>query len=364
MGRIGIFFVILSIAVANFGFAYHAYVPDGGASTVFVIDTNTNSVLGTVSNDTDSPFTLPFCVVSAADGNTTYVGDLGNTTLYVIDTNPNSETFNSVTAAVPITDASQPSAMAITRDGRTVYVASETAIYVFDTLSKAFTGAVTGLGMSPVILSIALYVDDSYAYAADLENGIYVIDTTPSSGTYNTVIDTILGMFATSVAFTPDGSLAFVSLTDFMEGGGFVLGADPSDMTTWNMVIGAINAGSFAPFEDLFALAVSPDSKSLFILDTGNQCIYTADVGTYEVIQQTSVALQTSPPFAFLGVVPDGTAIYITPMLPQVNVMNSTNYNITTVTNTTSTPFILPRGISFVNFSNTARAFQRPSNRR
>jgi|GEM_PF-5047593 YVTN family beta-propeller protein len=354
-------FLILSMITSNLCFAYYAYVPDSSAQTVFVIDTTTNNVIDTVSTGILPSFQAPSCIVTSPDGNSTYVGDFSGS-LYVIDTNPNSASFNTVTAVVPLPSmGGTPFSVAITPNGKTVYVGTDSSIQVFDTLSQSFIAPVTGTIIVEPVFSMAIYQDGSYAYALDIGSGLYVINTDSTSGGYNTAINVIPGMGLTSIAFTPDGQFAFASAA---EGEVFAIFANPADMT-WNQFAGTFNVPSpFTAFAEPWALTINPEGSLVFILDVGNQCIYTADAENGQIIQQTSVALALDPPFVQLGVVPDGSAVYITPFLPVIDVMDPTNYSISTVTNTNVVPITTPGGVSFVNISVEPRAFKRPSNRR
>jgi len=92
----------------------HAYITNSGDNTVSVIDTATNTVVG-------SPITvgsLPFGVAVTPDSSKVYVGNSVDGTVSVIDTATNT------VVGSPITVGVRPQGMAVTPDGSNVYVAN------------------------------------------------------------------------------------------------------------------------------------------------------------------------------------------------------------------------------------------------
>ena len=90
--------------------APHAYVANSGDNTVSVINTATNSVVGT--NNVGS---TPIGVAVSPDGNRVYVANNGSGTVSVIDT-----ATDTVTATVGV--GTLPQAVAVSPDGNRVYV--------------------------------------------------------------------------------------------------------------------------------------------------------------------------------------------------------------------------------------------------
>ncbi|MEI6253773.1 MAG: Ig-like domain-containing protein [Mycobacteriaceae bacterium] len=219
-----------------------AVSPDGarvyvvGDSTVSVIDTTTNTVVG-------SPITVgskPYTVAVSRDGARVYVVNYGDGTVSVIDT-----TTNTVVGS-PISVGVRPFVAAISPDGAHLYVidggdvpadynypspdqAFQGKVWVIDTATDTVVGSPTAFGTTVPTYdgfrvggSVVspdgkhLYVGNQYVNK-DLQDPLYlgfvsVIDINPASLTYNTEIDTIdTGVDTTDVAVSADGRLYALS---------------------------------------------------------------------------------------------------------------------------------------------------------
>jgi DNA-binding beta-propeller fold protein YncE len=149
----------------------------------------------------------------------------GTPEIAVIDANPTSSTFNSVIAAIPNT--SLATKLAITPDGSRGYVINnDGTVSVIDTnpSSTTFNSVVAtitpqGNPVGPPAFGIAITPDGSRAYSgwrSDSSGNVFasVIDTVPTSLTYNQVIATInsgLPNDGQGIAVTPDGSRAYLT---------------------------------------------------------------------------------------------------------------------------------------------------------
>jgi DNA-binding beta-propeller fold protein YncE len=151
----------------------------------------------------------------------------GGTTpeIAVIDANPNSSTFNQVISTIPNT--SLATKLAITPDGSRGYVANnDGTVSVIDTnpSSTTFNSVVAtitpqGNPVGPPAFGIAITPDGSRAYSgwrSDSSGNVFasVIDTVPTSLTYNQVLATInsgLPDNGQGIAVTPDGSRAYLT---------------------------------------------------------------------------------------------------------------------------------------------------------
>ena len=174
----------ITVGVYPFGVAVtpdgsNVYVTNSGDNTVSVINTTNNTVVGnpiTVGSD-------PQGVVVSPDGTTAYVANSGtyNTTgvsngdgtISVINT-----ATNTVTATVNYQTGFEPIGIAISPDGKTVYVADEYwwGVFVMDTVTNAFTNIVY-LAAEPYGISVA--PDGTEVYVAN--------PLTTSNGSGNTV---------------------------------------------------------------------------------------------------------------------------------------------------------------------------------
>ncbi|MGJ0394223.1 MAG: beta-propeller fold lactonase family protein [Methylocystis sp.] len=173
-----------------------AYVPNAGSNNVSVIDTATNTVLGTIPVGA-----LPIGVAVAPDGSKAYIANFSSNNVSVINTST-----KTVTATVPV--GATPTGVAVTPDGSKVYVANEFSnkVYVIDSATNTVVGAPIPVGALPI--GVAITPDGSKVYVSNRgSNDVYVIATAT-----NTVVGTIpLGVEPQGVAVTPDGSKVYVA---------------------------------------------------------------------------------------------------------------------------------------------------------
>jgi YVTN family beta-propeller protein len=119
------------------GFAQNAYITNEGDNTVSVIDTATNTVIG-------SPIPVgrfPVGVAVTPDGSKVYVTNYDANTVSVIAT-----ATNTVIATIPVGFGSSPLGVAVTPDGSKVYVANRNG----GTVSVIATANNTVLATIPV----------------------------------------------------------------------------------------------------------------------------------------------------------------------------------------------------------------------
>jgi YVTN family beta-propeller protein len=234
----------LGIAVTPNG--KRAYVTNYGGSadeggtpgtTVSVINLKHKEVVATI----DGFGPNPTGVAITPDGTRAYVMNEGANTVSVIDTDPSSRTFNTIIGD-PIQVGFIPVSVAITPDGTRAYVTnlfgagpppfSLGTVSVIDTdpSSPTFHTVVKTIEVGRQPLGIATAPDGTKVYVVNQGNlpipvnpppgyiptppSISVIDTDPSSQTFNTVINTIeegLGRESAGVAVTPDGAKLYVT---------------------------------------------------------------------------------------------------------------------------------------------------------
>jgi YVTN family beta-propeller protein len=234
--------------------------------TIFVIDTATNTV---VANIVDARLSNPSQLAITPDGSRAYVTD---NTIHVIDTNPASSTYNTIITEISTTLSPSTvfgaSGIAITPDGSRAYLPGGTGFFpgsvlVIDTNPSSATYnkilAQVGApgGDSAFLFNVAITPDGSRAYVTQTANGagpVHVIDTNPASATYNTQITTINiappnGPQASYwVAITSDGSRAYVTSNEPAAGCCGVVPISVVDTNptspTYNTVIALVTAGN------------------------------------------------------------------------------------------------------------------------
>jgi YVTN family beta-propeller protein len=279
---------LLALALLSAGFAFphpaearNVYVVNQGSASVSVIDTATNTVVGT-----PIPVgTTPREVAITPDGTRAYVTNSGSASVSVIDT-----ASNSVVGA-PIAVGTSPWGVAITPDGTRVYVANQgsASVSVIDTASNSVVGAPIAVGAGP--RGIGITPDGMRAYVANGgASSVSVIDTAT-----NTVVGTPIPVssFPDAFAITPNGTRAFLAdvgsgnvtaintATNTVIGSPLPMGDDTSDVAitpggsrayaphgTVTVIDTATNTAVGAPIAmgaDAFGLAITPDGARAYV---------------------------------------------------------------------------------------------------
>ena len=292
-----------------------AFSPDGSVAyvtfgnKVAVIDTETNSVIDT--NDATpqvDPISVGFGangVAFSPDGSLAYVANQNGSPLSVsvIDT-----TSHTVVDTIPV-DV-QPFQLAVSPDGKFLYVTSPDAVLVIDTATKA-VDTVDGFVVSPY--GVAFKPDGSAAYVADVSGMVVVIDTTDHSvdklitgGPLGSLSGTI------DVAVSPDGTLAYATDAGST---GRVSVID----TASNTVIDSISIDGRPR-----GVAFSPDGSLAFFTDQDNGSVYVVDTGTHDIID-------TNPATPALDPLLVGTGAFHVAVSPDENLIYVTNFSNGTV---------------------------------
>ena len=201
---------VVTAAFAAPASARNAYVINAGPDTVSVIDTATNTVVG-------SPIPVglnPGAIAITPDGTRAYVANFTAGTVSVIDTATNAVVGNPIT-----TDIFTDGGVAITPDGGRVYVAGRIsgtggAVAVIDTATNTLLPAHIGLGNPADPRGIAITPNGSRAYVtikapvAGADGSVRVINTTNNTADPTPIP---VGEFPVGIAITPDGSRAYVA---------------------------------------------------------------------------------------------------------------------------------------------------------
>ena len=115
-----------------------AYVTNNSSPSVSLIDTNSKTVIATLTVGT-----APFSIAITPDGQETYITDTGPNNVVVIDT-------NTKTVIATVTVGIDGTSVAITPDGKEAYVANSTSgnVSIIDTNTKTVIATVT-VGIFP-----------------------------------------------------------------------------------------------------------------------------------------------------------------------------------------------------------------------
>ena len=286
------------------GIGPYAYIANSGDNNVSVIDTATNKVTAMIPVGDD-----PRGVAVTQDGKKVYVTNYYN--ISVIDA-----TKNKVTATIPV--GNSPSGVAVSPDGKRVYMphsdmgnSSNNTILIIDTATNEVTATIP-VGNYPH--GVAISPDGSKAYVANsgsypsYEGTVSVIDTE-----INTVIATIpVGNYPHGVAISPDGKRVYVACNEGSNNGIFVIDAVKNKVTA-TIPVGDSPSG----------FAVTPDGSKVYVTKGLSNTVSVIDMATNKVTATIPVGIGPTG----VAVTPDGSKVYV------INYISNTISVIDTSTN-------------------------------
>jgi DNA-binding beta-propeller fold protein YncE len=176
---------------------------------------------------------------------------------------------------------------AFSPDGRWVYAATSSGIYVISTASNAVVEEIP-IGIIPGASGIVMSPDGSVAYVTDYGDNTTSVVNVPIGA----VVTTVPGM-GNIVAISPDGKTLYAPT-----GSGIAL----FDTTTYQQ------SGTIAVAGDTFAL--SPDGTRAYVGTAGQTEIQEVDTGTKAVV--ATVQLGAVNPLAAVAFSPDGSSAWVT----------------------------------------------------
>ena len=241
-----------------------AYVTNSGSTTITIISTLSNTVLGTIGG-----FDGPSGMVITPDGSRAYVNNYGGpdgvgsgngTTVRVVNLNTNT------IIGAPITVGLAPAALAISRDGRFVYVINYVdgnpgtgTMSIIQTSNNTVIGTVTGFS-GP--FGIAITPNGKYAYITNFgSNNFAPIGSTVSvvKLSNNTIVDTIdVGIQPSGIAITPDGRFVYVTNYNTL-----YAGSDFTDLTSGQGTVNIIDTKTNLVVSPTIVVGQSPDAIAI-----------------------------------------------------------------------------------------------------
>ena len=222
----------------------------------------------------DGTFSTPLSLAITPDGRFVYVTNLGSRTVSVISTASN-------TIITSITGFNDPQSIAITPDGEFVYVANAGtgSVIVIEVASNTIISTPALTGAFGYTAAIAITPNGKYAYVSS-DSDVKVIDIAT-----NTIIPTpyLIGFFGDPGTL---GDLSLTSVTDVMN----------------------YLAGSFSSPD---AIAITPDGRYAYVADLFNQ-VQVIDIATNTIIPTPKLTGVFSPPFVqYLSINPNGKYAYV-----------------------------------------------------
>ncbi len=290
-----------------------------GGDTVSVLDLKNNTVKTTIS---DSSFNEPFRIAINPAGTKAYVANSNSTTISIIDI-----ATNTVTGVIGGFDG--PSGMVITPDGSTGYVnnyggpegvgsGNAITVNVVDLVNNVIVGDPIVVGLAPAALAIT--PDGKFVYVMNYVNG------NPGAGTMiaiqtsdNTVVGTPLTGFSGpfGIAITPNGKYAYV--TNFGSNNFEPIGSTVSVVKlSTNAIVATINL-AIQPA----GIAITPNGRFAYVtnyntlyagsnftnLTAGQGTVNIIDIEKNEVISPT-IAVGQGP--NAVAISPNGKFAYVT----------------------------------------------------
>ena len=288
------------------------YVPESFTGSVLVIDTQTNTITGTIADDA-----LAQDIAVSPDGHFAYVSHLIKKTISVIDL-----TAQSVVASIVLPQ--RPGRLALTADGTRLYTVNHDAcsVTVVDTVSRSVLTSlavnegprVIALGAAPpsptpvppatATPSAVPSAAQACAYVTHLLDQVSVIDT-------HTQL--LVGTFAVPrprrIALHPNGTRAYVTnqITDSFTGGLAVID------TATNSVINEFILGS-----EPLPLVLSPGGQAAYVGLFRSPCytLFAVDSAAGAIEQHIGCAGCTSASLTSsfvlnVAVAPDGRRAYV-----------------------------------------------------
>jgi YVTN family beta-propeller protein len=261
----------------------HAYIANGDAQVITMIDTANNQVTATVPIKAGPPQFLAF----APDGRTLYVSIFNDQqTIHVIDVIATAS--NTVVATIP--QPARPFLPAVTRDGKRLFVPNHdiASVSVVATDTNTIIGQIK---VAPYPHWVAFSRDGSRAYTANHEsNLVSVIDT----ATLKVVATIPVGNSPHSLAVHPDRPL--VANVNFE--GNTVTVIDTNTLK----VVATIPVGK-NPRDIVWA----PDGRFAYVVNADSNTVSVIDAATNQVT--ATIPTEASP--MSIAVLPNGRQAYV-----------------------------------------------------
>jgi YVTN family beta-propeller protein len=207
--------------------------------------------------------------------------------------------------------------MALTPDGSKLYVNSGKNLSVVDTETKTVVATIPLL-VNSSMMGIAITPDGRYVYLLfdqrySGSNRVDVVDTSTNSIITTIPINNVSRWGPRGIAFTPDGKEAYVNILS------------PEKVvvisTATYTVVGSISlVGADGPSE----IAITPDGSRAYVSNRDNSTVSVIDIVTRTLMTTIPVSLEPYGGGTSLTITPDGKKVYIThPRFGSIAVIDS-----------------------------------------
>jgi YVTN family beta-propeller protein len=269
---------------------------NSAGDNVSVIDPVTNKVVGEIRG-----IEVNHGAAAAPDGSRYYISNEGNSTLDIAD----AKTLK-VIKSVPLTG--HPNNIAISKDGRRVYVSIAVAPGAVDVIDTASQERVKSIPVKGAVHNTYVTPDGKFVVSGSIQSKtITVIDQKTEEPVWSLVMD--LGIRPMAFAANPDGSTKwiFVQLSGV---NGFAVVDFATRKEINRIKLPALPPGK-APFlvggSESHGMAVTADQKTLVVNSRLNSSIYFYSLPDLQLVGSTEVG--HSPDWVTLT--PDGKTAYV-----------------------------------------------------
>ena len=256
----------------------------------------------------------PTGVVVSANNKYIFVTEYSNNTLAVIDAATHQIIDNAIFAGT------EPFGVALTPNGKTLYVGNDGGAFGFATNSFIQTQSLptshfsSGLAVSPNGKS--LYV------VASIFPGLISVFETAGAGKFVTNID--VGNDPIDVAFTPNGKSAYVTNTE------------DNTVSVIDVKTNSVRGSPITGLSEPFGINITPNGDTAYALDVDS--VGVIDTKTNLVTTSVDLSPYASGTGYFMGLTPDGKYLYVPVTITPADGLLVV---IKTATNTVTAPTVL-----------------------
>jgi YVTN family beta-propeller protein len=290
-GRLG-FLLVLPLAAST----VRIIQTNSAGDNIHIIDPATNKVVGVING-----IEVSHGAAVAPDGSRYYISDEAESTLDVVD-----QRTLSVTNRIPL--SGHPNNIAISKDGRRVYVSIAVAPGAVDVIDTVSLEKVKSIPVKGAVHNTYVTPDGKYVVSGSIPSRtITVIDAQTETSVWSLQMD--LGIRPMAFVSSPDGSTKwiFVQLSGF---NGFAVVDFASRKEIKRIKLPDLPAGK-APFlvggNESHGMAVTADGKTIVVNSRLNSAVYSYSLPDLKL--QGAVEVGRAPDWVTLT--PDGLMAYV-----------------------------------------------------
>ncbi len=331
----------------------YAYVVDTVSNNVSIVDTSTNTVVGTIPKS-QKPVSLNGFedVAVAPSGTYAYTTNFLPNNVSIIDT-----ATNTVVGQINSANFDGPTGVAFAPSGTYAYVENYNAntTTIISTATNSVVGQITGLAYP---MFVAFAPSGTYAYVTDYNStNVTIISTATNSVTGNIVGMSYNGTVgAEGIAFAPNGTYAYVVYSNIDNVSIIDTATNSIDVISVNPEAPAQNGYGTVGFNYPVGVAFSPSGTYAYISNSGSNNIVivntittfiTNSINSTEPLNSTNVTGILNDPMG-IAFAPNGTYAYVSNYgSGALSVINTATNTVLNSIPQSVTPFYEPTGVAF-----------------